>query len=339
MPYSDGLRQLATVVELLEAAGTDVVDARPCEVAGHGDQFRVELRLDLPLESDLSLLAAPEDRSSTAAAAADREAGGTDEGENDADATPVAAAEDPPAPTTDAATGSGGDSTGDDSTDESDGGERMPCRAPGCDRDFAGEHGMKIHFSKIHVEDGADGPAYRDPDRLREAYAATDGFAAMREYLGADVSTETIRRYTIEHGIHDRDPALDSEDSGESDGAVPEPPAVDRAALTPAVERARGDPPTVPVPDAPADRPPELDEALPPGLTVPELKATVREADTLYQVAAELDLDRERARGLLRDLDLLDLVHGRVSTKRRRDELKSEIDRRLQRNVEGALSS
>lgn len=354
MPYSDGLRQLATVVELLEAVGTDVVDARPCEVAGDaGDQFRVELRLDLPLESDLSLPATPEDRSSTAgAAAADREAGGTDATENDADGTPAAAAEAPRAPSADTATGSDGDSA-----DESDGDECVPCRAPECDRTFDGEHGMKIHFSKTHVEDGADGPAYRDPDRLREAYAATDGFAAMREYLDAGVSTETIRRYAIEHGIHDRDPAAGSDGS---DGSVPEPPAIDRAALAPAVrpvpaddasvpptidraalapavERAHGGPPTVP--NEPADRPAELDEALPPGLTVPELKATVREADTLYQVAAELDLDRERARALLRDLDLLDLVHGRVATKRRRDELKSEIDRRLQKNAESALSS
>lgn len=374
MPYSDGLKQLATVVELLEAAGTDVVDARPCETAGEqGDgRFRVELRLDLPLESELSLPAEPNDRPATPAPAP-AEAGRSADDPDPADRT-----DDPPAiesaPEAEDAPGENGprdgsgdldaDADGDRSTDaddtggNGDGEERVPCRAPECDRTFAGEHGMKIHFSKTHVDEGADGPAYRDPDRLREAYAATDGFAAMREYLDVDVSTETIRRYAVEYGIHgcgadgtstsvpepptiDRAtlaPAVEPIPADAAPASPLAPPTVDAAALEPAIEAASGDAPAAP--DAPADRAaPELDEALPAGLTVPELKSTVRNADTLYQVAAELDLEREQARALLRNLDLLDLVHGRVATKRRRDELKSEIDRRLQKNVESALSS
>jgi hypothetical protein len=308
MPYSDGLRRLATVVELLETTGADVVDARPCEAAENRqtDRFRVELRLDLPLGAELSF---PE-----AAGDVDREEHAAPSESPSADAASVP--EDGDA--TDAADGDASDADTD----------RVPCRSASCDRSFAGEHGMKIHYSKTHVDEK---PAYRDPQRLRDAYEATDDFAAMRERLGADVSTETIRRYAVEYGIH-----------GPGAGAPNEPPTIDRSALDPAIEPVSAD--AAAAPPVAADRPArtnssELDEALPADLTIEDVKSTVERADTLRQVASSLDLDRERARALLSDLNLLDLVHGRVATKRRRDELKSEIDRRLEKGVERALSS
>lgn len=313
MPYSDGLRQLATVVELLETTGADVVDARPCEAAENRqtDQFRVELRLDLPLEAELSLPEAAGDVDR------DREKHAAPSESPSADAASVPEDRD----ATDAADG--------DASDADTDADRVPCRSASCDRSFAGEHGMKIHYSKTHVDEK---PAYRDPERLRDAYEATDDFAAMRERLGADVSTETIRRYAVEYGIH-----------GPDADAPDEPPTIDRSALDPAIEPVPADATAAAPPVAdhrPArTNPSELDEALPADLTIEDVKSTVERADTLHQVASSLDLDREQARALLSDLNLLDLVHGRVATKRRRDELKSEIDRRLEKGVERALSS
>lgn len=45
-------------------------------------------------------------------------------------------------------------------------------------------------------------PVHRDPDRLREVYAACDTFAEMTEALGAEVTPVTVRRNMIKQGIH-----------------------------------------------------------------------------------------------------------------------------------------
>jgi hypothetical protein len=51
-----------------------------------------------------------------------------------------------------------------------------------------------------------DGPAYRDPERLHEVYDPDRTFAEMTEALGVDVTAQTVRKYMIDHGVHDPDP-------------------------------------------------------------------------------------------------------------------------------------
>jgi hypothetical protein len=46
-------------------------------------------------------------------------------------------------------------------------------------------------------------PSYKDPDALRTVYERYDTFPEMTEALGADVTSETVRRYMVEYDIHD----------------------------------------------------------------------------------------------------------------------------------------
>lgn len=80
---------------------------------------------------------------------------------------------------------------------------------------------------------------------------------------------------------------------------------------------------------AAAPTPPEPAIDIPGETTLSDVKAAVRSAETLYEVQQALDLEREETLDLLRELDLLELVHGRVATKRRRDELKDGIPEQL----------
>lgn len=198
------------------------------------------------------------------------------------------------------------DDTGTDVADESGGrdgidgdDEQVACRAEGCEEVFDTEHGMKIHHTKTHgLSADGEAPAYRDPDVLREVYAEYDSFTEMTDALGVDVAPQTVRRNMIKHGIHDPNAPDGDPETGEESTALP---------------------------DAAVD--------LPGGTTLDDVKAAVASADTLYEVQQALDLERDQATDLLRELGLLELVHGRVATKHRRDDLKDEIDERLRNSA------
>jgi hypothetical protein len=74
-------------------------------------------------------------------------------------------------------------------------------------------------------------------------------------------------------------------------------------------------------------------------VTAADLCEAVDDASTLYDVQKRLELDRETARSVLSEYDLLELVHGRVADKHRREELKDEIDDRLEANTSTVNSS
>lgn len=46
-------------------------------------------------------------------------------------------------------------------------------------------------------------PSYKDPDALQAVYDEYDTFPEMTDALGADVTSETVRRYMVEYDIHD----------------------------------------------------------------------------------------------------------------------------------------
>ena len=253
--------------------------------------------------------------------------------------------------------------TEDKSSDEDDP-EQVVCPEPGCDETFESVPGMKIHRTKIHLRDqsqdeSADStPAYRDPEALRSAYEAHDSFPAMREALDVDVSAQTVRRHMIEHGIHDpdsgdedesessdetTDPETESsestpdEDSAEEDMADDEPDQIetqDDPDRSENQEETDDEDPAIPESAPLADTLP-ADVTTPADVTFAELKEAVRTADTLYDIQQQFDLERTEARDLLGALDLLELVHGRVATKREREELKAEIDSRIRHNIRG----
>ncbi len=58
-------------------------------------------------------------------------------------------------------------------------------------------------------------PPYRDPECLAAVYDSEDTFAEMTDALGVDVTPQTVRRYMIDHDIHEprSQPAIGPEDA------------------------------------------------------------------------------------------------------------------------------
>ena len=139
------------------------------------------------------------------------------------------------------------------------------------------EHGEKSSPTQEVNED--ETPLHRNEDRLRELYHRYETFAEMTEAVSIDLSAETIRRYMIEHGIHE--------------------PGSDRRSETSA-------------PSIEASLPPTEPGYLPSGIDLEEVIESVQRSRTLYDVQQALDLDRQTTVTLLRRLDLLDLVVGRL---------------------------
>lgn len=124
-----------------------------------------------------------------------------------------------------------------------------------------------------------DRPPFEDPELLAAVYEDNDTFAEMVEALGMDVTPETVRRYMIDHGIHQ--PASYGEE--ESDPVV----------LADGI-------------------------GLPEGVTVEGLADAVADAKTPGGVGRRLGIERETAVETLRELGLLELVVGRVATENER---------------------
>lgn len=141
-------------------------------------------------------------------------------------------------------------------------------------------------------------PIHRDPDRLARLYTTHETFTAMADEIPDDVSPETIRRYAIEQGIH-------------------EPGDADRNGET-------------------ASKPPVA--GLPEAISIEEIIETVEHARTLYEVQRGLDLDRDDAVGLLRQLDLLDLVVGRIDRDSDHEHRREIIGRRLRQRRQPEVS-
>lgn len=175
-------------------------------------------------------------------------------------------------------------------------------------RDRAGAELARVH---VHIpledeEGGEDGtasaptdrdepPLHRNPRLLASLYREHASFVEMASAVDAEVSAETIRRYMIEHDIHEPG----------SGGPHEEP-----AASGPILADGHGLAGTV-----------DLDT----------LVRAVEGANTLYDVQRRLGLDREQTTSLLSELDLLDLVRGRLETAANRDVRRETIERRLGR--------
>jgi hypothetical protein len=245
-----------------------------------------------------------------------------------------------------------GDQT-DDSTD------RIPCRHEDCDETFETERGMKIHFTKSHLEgaslndeDESDRPAYADPAKLRRVYERYDTFEEMTDALEVDVTPATVRRHMIKYGIYDpaaNDAERSTTDRGPSDHgsasdgeSVPDRPRAEDAAAegqkdgghedgddsddVASIEELVG-----PITDgdvSPSGLP--EDDQLPEGVTVWTTVEAVLSARTLYEVANYLEVDRNTARDALERLNLLNLVGGRLANQPDRDERERQVAAKLE---------
>lgn len=148
-----------------------------------------------------------------------------------------------------------------------------------------------------------DVPPFRNRALLAAVYDACDTFAEMAEELEMDVTAETVRRYMVDYDIHQPN----SYDTGGSE--EPAEPSVEEATATPVVL---------------ADG-----IGLPEDVTAETLIDTVRRSNTIYEVKQDIGLERDDALDVLRELNLLDLVVGRLATEADRDISREEIVRRL----------
>ncbi|WP_101296843.1 hypothetical protein [Halegenticoccus soli] len=187
--------------------------------------------------------------------------------------------------------------------------------------------------SALEAARNEDLPPYEDVEYLRCLYDSFDTFTAMADALEMDVTSETVRRYMIDAGVHE--PAsYNTTAGGETEDAVDDDPAAIEATDAPGEveeETLSPDPPTDPTErTAPALDRASAGEAngpsehvsrkqlvtdgigLPDGVELEELIDAIASSLTLYDVHQQLDLDRGRTRELLERLNLIDLVVKRV---------------------------
>ncbi|PSP40227.1 hypothetical protein BRC63_05975 [Halobacteriales archaeon QH_10_70_21] len=355
MELGDALRNLADLVDRIDGADADVVEANPESFTDDGSLI-ANVRVRLPPDRNVDVgrtEQALETTPETDDPAPGEGGGGTETTEETSQAD---GADEESTGSRSAGTGAATNETEpvEESTDDDD----VECTHEGCSSTFDTEHGMRIHRSKAHDSGGPE----RDADRLRQVYERHDSFEAMREALDVDVSAQTVRRWMMDEGIHvtnggsnggnpDETAAEGSspDDVGSAaeqgvteaepdDGAGSPPVGAD---AEPAGEREDEAAPRNPAGQGSDTSPelPEVDASLPEGVTAADLCEAVDDASTLYDVQKRLELDRETARSVLSEYDLLELVHGRVADKHRREELKDEIDDRLEANTSTVNSS
>ena len=176
-----------------------------------------------------------------------------------------------------------------------------------------------------------DVPLYKDEECLRYLYDSFRTFDEMTQNIEMSISSETVRRYMIEAGIHepstyktaDETTAADdgptTEDVGDADDGADEQTVVGER-----TEDAQPSPSTESVQEGRVGES-SPDESLsdiqliadgiglPDGLTIEELANAIESSMTVFDVQRKLDLGQERTEKLLKQLNLIDLVVCRLS--------------------------
>ena len=156
-------------------------------------------------------------------------------------------------------------------------------------------------------------PPFKDPELLQEVYDTHDTFAEMAEALEMDVTGETVRRYMIDFDIHQpnsyrsgtRSTSDEETDDGDSsEGNEIETDSQQLVAISDGI-------------------------GLPDGVSVEDVIETVNRSNTIYEVKKDLDLDRQEAHAMLKDLNLMDLVLGRLSDDSGREITREDVVQRL----------
>jgi len=199
--------------------------------------------------------------------------------------------------------------------------------------------GSTEHSQQESTESGRearDTPPFRNPELLQEVYDSHDTFAEMADALDMDITGETVRRYMIDHDIHQ--PNTYQPDAGDADAASTDeakrdtnPPAEPgHPNVGSPVGNRRGE----------TDSPVESESAepvvvsdglgLPEEVDVEELIETVSTSNTIYEVKEDLGLKRMEAHNMLKDLNMVDLVLGRLSSETSQDTTREDVVECLQ---------
>jgi hypothetical protein len=174
------------------------------------------------------------------------------------------------------------------------------------------------HLDEQSEEADTGPPPHRDPDALQEAYEQNDTFVEMQRALGSDVTPEAVRQQMVKHGIHEIAEEKPSETDGESEQS--------EGSSTSSVEVSED---TRQAESSQTAKVFVSDGGFPADLTVDDLKNVVQSSNTLYEATKQLDTDLEEARNVLKRLNLLDLVTGRLSKCGEKTVTGEEIDRRI----------
>ena len=170
-------------------------------------------------------------------------------------------------------------------------------------------------------------PPFRDPELLASVYDSCETFAEMAEAIEMDVTAETVRRYMIDHGIHEPN-SYDTGAGGDDESGADVEPEPDSETVADAEAR----PETRSRSEREVDQPPVVltdGIGLPDGVSPDVLVESVSRSNTIYEVGQDVGLEREETLELLRQLDLVDLVVGRLASKHERDIGREEIVARL----------
>lgn len=177
--------------------------------------------------------------------------------------------------------------------------------------------------------DAAEVPAHRDPEKLQAVYEAHDTFEAMKEALDTDVTAQTVRRNMIKHGIHDPEARRSTQDDA-PETAPSDTDGTDADDSTNSSGSTADKSTAAEEPEAPASETPLTDGIdLPTETTLDDIKHAVSTAKTVHDVQRQLEISRDRTRRLLRELNLLDLVSGRIVEDQ--PVTREEINRRIER--------
>lgn len=161
----------------------------------------------------------------------------------------------------------------------------------------------------VSVSDGSaqsEESAYKDPDRLADVYDPDLTFDEMTDRLDVDVTPQTVRRYMIKYGVHNTDST--GTDPADDDGSCSDSDYRDADETAAAIAE------TVDLPRT---------------LTTADITDAVCTARTLYEVHNELGIDRGQAQRLLSELNLLELVHGRLTTASTQSKSREEVQSRI----------
>jgi hypothetical protein len=221
---SDRLDTVADVAAAIEAAGNEITDLRVTvdDDCGHGtahvslpiidehgesscefdlvtatlDDGTLRIELDVATETPETTSDEPAPPAAVTAETPDED--GADRPVGDEQSTPA-----------DEDSSSERDATGSAATDssaESAAGEDSAAAldspdSEGTERSAESAPSEAAADSDAPASDGP--PAYRDPDRLAAVYDPEATFPEMTDALGVDVTPQTVRKYMIEHGIHE----------------------------------------------------------------------------------------------------------------------------------------
>lgn len=196
-----------------------------------------------------------------------------------------------------------------------------------------------------------DVPPFRDTELLQEVYDSCDTFSEMPEALGMDVTAETARRYMIRQGIHEPTSYNTSEDDtdnnaddagddttgsdGEADDTNDESPGD-------ALDSTRSDSGDTDESEPPTNPPEELESpavladgiGLPDDVTIDTIVEAVQTSNTIYEVKQGIGIEREDALEMLRKLNLLEFVAGRLATEAEREVSRDQIINRLREQAD-----